>query len=142
MPLPNRFGALATHRRWVLGRVAGALAMMLPDVRVFGVEALGIAPAALKTAAVAVLGLLHLDHVPANATAASAARLGTLNSRLGCELASPRARGGGSKAYRDCALAAPCEARQRTARIAAQRASPDTSLQPAPVSFPSFHRRT
>jgi 1,6-anhydro-N-acetylmuramate kinase len=63
-------------------QLAEALAGRLPRVRVLSIGELGIAEEALKAAGVALLGLLHLDHVPANATALTGARTGRILGRL------------------------------------------------------------
>ncbi|MBI3837485.1 MAG: anhydro-N-acetylmuramic acid kinase [Planctomycetia bacterium] len=60
----------------------GELTRRLPAVRVLDPATLGIPLGALKPAAVALLGLLHLDQIPANATGITGARIPRVLGRL------------------------------------------------------------
>ena len=60
----------------------GALASRLANVQVLNTAELGIPLATLKPAAVALLGLLHLDQVPANAPGLTGARIPRVLGRL------------------------------------------------------------
>jgi 1,6-anhydro-N-acetylmuramate kinase len=62
--------------------LAGELARQMPNVRVLDPAELGIPRGALKPAAVALLGLLHLDQFPANATGITGARIPRVLGRL------------------------------------------------------------
>lgn len=62
--------------------LAGELARRMPNVRVLDAAQLGIPPGALQGAAVALLGLLHLDQIPANATGITGARIPRVLGRL------------------------------------------------------------
>jgi 1,6-anhydro-N-acetylmuramate kinase len=62
--------------------LAEALARRLPSIPVVDVAALGVPSAALRPAAAALLGLLHLDQVPANSSAITGARVPRVLGRL------------------------------------------------------------
>ncbi len=73
------------------------------ELRVIPTEQLGVDAQSLKAAAVALLGLLHLDQAPANVaavTGAHAPRTGPFDAGIGGELASPAARAGRAPAQR------------------------------------------
>ncbi len=58
------------------------LATRLPTVRLLDTTLFGIVPGALKSSAIALLGLLHLDRIPANSSAITGARTPRVLGRL------------------------------------------------------------
>jgi 1,6-anhydro-N-acetylmuramate kinase len=64
------------------GCLRAALSPLLPSMPVLGAVGPGMPAASLRAAGLALLGLLHLDHVPANVTAITGARTPRVLGRL------------------------------------------------------------
>ncbi len=62
--------------------ICQSIAERTPAVRLIEIDELGLSASALRAAGVGVLGLLHLDHVPANATTITGARVPRVLGRL------------------------------------------------------------
>jgi 1,6-anhydro-N-acetylmuramate kinase len=71
---------ICDHRK--LPTLLAGLGVHLPDLRVVEIDQLGFTPGTLRAAGLAVLGLLHLDQTPANATAITGARTPRVLGRL------------------------------------------------------------
>ncbi len=80
-PLPRVDELLVCDHRRFPSPLAG-LGAHVPNVQVFELAQLGFTPATLRAAGLAVLGLLHLDQTPANATAITGARTPRVLGRL------------------------------------------------------------
>jgi 1,6-anhydro-N-acetylmuramate kinase len=90
--------------------LAGELVRQMPNLRVLDPAELGIPRGALKPAAVALLGLLHLDQIPANATGITGARIPRVLGRL-----TPGSLGNWHRLVRELATAKPSVVTLRSA---------------------------